>query len=145
LGDTTEDVLGPIDYLVVEFPGNKFNGKVLPALTDLIARGTVRILDLAFIAKDGDGNITTAELEDLDDSECGTLRGLSDFLSDLVSDEELLEAAEELAPNSSAAILVWENTWAVPFVTAMRASGGEVVATGRLAASDVIDALAATD
>ncbi len=145
MGDTTEDVLGPIDYLVVEFPGNKFNGKVLPALTDLIARGTVRILDLAFIAKDGDGNITTAELEDLDDSECGTLRGLSDFLSDLVSDEELLEAAEELAPNSSAAILVWENTWAVPFVTAMRASGGEVVATGRLAASDVIDALAATD
>jgi uncharacterized membrane protein len=138
-------VLGPIDYLVVEFPGNKFNGKVLPALTDLIARGTVRILDLAFVAKDADGNVTTAELEDLDDMEAGALKGLAAFLSDVVSDEELLGAGAELAPNSSAAILVWENTWAVPFVKAVRGSDGEVVASGRLATADVLDALAATD
>jgi hypothetical protein len=145
LGDTPEDVLGPIDYLIVEFPGNKFNGKVLPALTDLIAHGTVRVLDLAFVAKDADGNITTAELEDLDDMECGPLKGLAGFLSDVVSDEELLGAGAELAPNSSAAILVWENTRAVPFVKAVRASSGEVIASGRLATADVLDALAATD
>jgi hypothetical protein len=136
----TSDTLGPIDYIVLEFPGNKFNGQVLPALTDLIARGTVRILDLAFISKDADGSVAFGELEDLDD--IGPLQGMSAFLADLVAEEDLAAAAEELKPNSTAVVIIWENTWAAPFVAAVRGSNGEVVASGRLAAADVIDALA---
>jgi hypothetical protein len=136
----TSDALGPIDYLMVEFPGNKFNGQVLPALTDLIARGIVRILDLAFMTKDADGSVAFGELEDLDD--IGPLQGLSAFLADVVSEEDLAAAAKELPANSSAVVIVWENTWAAPFAKAVLDSGGEVVASGRLAGSDVLDALA---
>lgn len=137
----TDDLLGPIDFLLVEFPGNQFNGELLPALTRLIADGTVRILDLAFVTKDADGTVGFVEIEDLGD-EIGPLCELSAFLVELVGEEDLVAAAEELAPNSSAALIVWENTWAAPFARAMRRSGGEVVASGRLATADVLAQLA---
>ncbi|HYZ98834.1 MAG TPA: DUF6325 family protein [Acidimicrobiales bacterium] len=140
----TSDMLGPIDYLVVEFPGNKFNGQILPALTRLIAHGTVRVLDLAFVTKDADGVVSYGEIEDLDDDEVGSLKGLSAFLADVVSEEDLAVAAAELSPNSSAALIVWENTWAAPFAHAVRGSGGELIASGRLPASAVLDLLANT-
>ena len=135
----SDGLLGPIDYLVVEFPGSQFNGRVLPALTDLIAGGMVRILDLAFVAKDDSGDVLIAELEDLDD--LGGLEGIGQFLSDLIAEEDLLAAGEVLEPGSSAAVLVWENTWAVPFARAVRESGGEVIASGRLAGVDVVNHL----
>jgi Family of unknown function (DUF6325) len=140
--DASADTLGPIDFLVVQFPGNKFNGRVLPALTDLIARGLVRVMDLAFVAKDADGNVVMGELEDLPGDETGGLHGLSAFIADVVSEEDLNAIADELEPNSSAAVLVWENRWAVPFVTAVRESDGEVVSSGRLASAAVLGALA---
>jgi hypothetical protein len=141
LSESSTEVLGPIDYLVVEFPGNKFNGEVLPALTDLIARGLVRVLDLAFVAKDEDGTVVIGEIEDLAD-ELGPLCELSTFLADLVTEVDLEAAGEMLAPNSTAAVIVWENTWAAPFVAAVRGSAGEVVASGRLAGADVLAAIA---
>lgn len=134
------DVLGPIDFLVVEFPGNDFNGEILPAMIDLIAAGTVRLLDLAFVTKDDAGDTAVLELEDLPD--LGALGGIASFLADLLTPEELQATADELEPNSSAAVLIWENTWAVPFVRAVTGSGGQVVASGRLVGSQVIEALA---
>lgn len=128
---------------MVEFPGNQFNGNVLPALTDLIARGTVRVLDLAFVTKDADGSVAYGELEDLPDADVGPLKGLGAFLADLVTEDDLAAAAAELAPNSSAAMIVWENTWAAPFAQAVRESGGEVMASGRIPATEILDALAA--
>jgi hypothetical protein len=136
-----DDVVGPVDYLVVEFPGNRFNGQIVPSLVDLIARGLVRIIDLAFVTKDGNGGAAIVEIEDLDEASAGPLRGLLPFLCDLVGEEDLLAAADALAPNSSALIVVWENTWAAPFATAVRASGGEVVASGRIPAGDLLAAL----
>jgi len=143
VSEATTEGLGPIDYLVVEFPGNQFNGGVLPALTDLIARGLVRVLDLALVSKADDGTVTMGEIEDLGD-EIGRLSELADFLTDLVTEEDLEAAAEVLEPNSTAAIIVWENTWAVPFVAAVAGSGGEVIASGRLVAADVLNALTST-
>lgn len=138
---TDTDQLGPIDYTVIEFPGSQFNGKVIPALNDLIAAGLVRILDVAFVAKGDDGEVVVAELEDLGD--LGPLAGLAGFLSDLLADEDLMAVAEEMEPGSSAAVLIWENRWAVPFIAAVRGSGGEFVASGRLAGAAVLEALAA--
>ena len=136
------DGLGPIDYLVVEFPGNKFNGDVVPALTALIARGLVRVLDLAFVAKDDDGNVVALEIEDLEGLD-PALQQIAGFLADLVTEDDLLEIAQELPAGSSAAVIVWENTWAARFASAVRESGGEVVATGRLITSEVLEALEA--
>lgn len=138
---TDNQTLGPIDFLLVEFPGNKFNGEVLPSLVDLIATGSIRILDLAFIAKDESGDAVFGELEDVED--LGPISGLGAFLSDLISEEDLTSAAEGLPANSSALMIVWENTWAIPFINAVRGSGGDVVASGRLASSDVLAALEA--
>src|SRR6187397_1246780 len=121
-GVTDNQTLGPIDFLLVEFPGNKFNGEVLPTLVDLIATGSVRILDLAFIAKDESGDAVFGELEDVED--LGPISGLGAFLSDLISEEDLTSAAEDLPANSSALMIVWENTWAIPFINAVRGSGG---------------------
>lgn len=140
----TSDMLAPIDYLIVEFPGNKFNGQILPALTRLIADGTVRVLDLAFVTKGADGAVAFGEIGDLDDGEVGPLKGLSAFLADILSEEDLAAAATQLSPNSSAALIVWENTWAAPFAQAVRSSGGEVIASGRLPATTVLDLLADT-
>jgi uncharacterized membrane protein len=136
LSDAATETLGPIDYLVVEFPGNKFNGEVLPALVDLIARGLVRVLDLAFVSKDADGAMVVGEVDDIVDG--GLLGEISGFLVDLITMEDLESAAEVLEPNSSAAVLIWENTWAAPFVQAVRASKGEVIASGRLAGAEVL-------
>ena len=140
-GVTDNQTLGPIDFVLLEFPGNKFNGEVLPALVDLLATGAIRVLDLAFIAKDESGDAVFGELEDLED--LGPISGLGAFLSDLISEEDLAGAAADLPANSSALMIVWENAWAVPFITAVRGSGGDVVASGRLASSDVLAALEA--
>jgi hypothetical protein len=145
VADAATETLGPIDYLVVEFEGAEFDGTVLEAVTELIARGTVRILDVAIVAKDADGMLAGMELEDLDGFVGGPLEGLSNFIADIVTEEELMTAGQGLSPGSCAIVLVWENTWAVPFVVAMRAKGGEVTASGRLASADVIAALAATN
>jgi len=128
----TIDELGPVDYVVIEFPGNKFNGDIAPALGDLIDRKLIKVLDLVFIAKDADGSIEGLELDDLEDSIAGEIEKLEVEIAHLLSEDDVINVAEALEPGSSAAVLVWENAWAAPFASAVRRSGGQLVASGRI-------------
>lgn len=141
-GDALE--MGPIDYILVEWPGRQPNGEVAPQLVDLVDRGLIRILDLVFISKDEDGSVTALEISDLGDevAELAIFEGAS---SGLLGDEDVEEAAGVLEPGTSAALLVFENSWAAPFVGAVRRSGGELVASGRIPAEDVLAALDAAE
>ena len=124
--------IGPVDYMIVAFPGNKFEGKIAPALADLVEAGTIRIIDLAFVGKNADGDIVAFELTDLDpDVRAGFEReGIE--VNGLFNEEDLQAAGEELEPNSSAALLVWENVWAREVAQAMRDAGGELLDFERL-------------
>lgn len=136
--------MGPIDYLLVEWPGRQPNGEVAPHLIDLVDRGLIRILDLAFVAKDEDGTVAGLELSDLGDgaAELEVFEGAS---SGLLSDDDLAEAGAALEPGTSAALLVFENTWAAPFAAAVRRSGGQLVASGRIPVNEVLAALEAAE
>jgi hypothetical protein len=119
--------IGPVEYVIIGFPGNQFKGEIVPALADLVDGGTVRILDLVFVMKDIEGNITTAEYEDLP--------GMDDLDGDadgLFNEDDLLIAAERLEPNSSGLFIVWEDTWATPLAVAIRGAGGVIVAGERI-------------
>jgi hypothetical protein len=118
--------IGPVDYLIVAFPGNQFRGEIAPALADLVEAGTIRIIDIAFASKDGNGDVAVFELSDLDPDVREGLEKLGATSAGLFNEEDLIAAAEALDPNSSAALLVWENTWAKPVVDAIRAAGGEL-------------------
>ena len=126
------DELGPVDWLVVEFPGSRFRGEIAPALDELVEMGTIRVLDLLLIKKGEDGSLDFYELSDLEESELGTLRGYEAELAMLLSAEDVEAVAEAVEPGSSAALLVWENSWAAPFASAVRRAGGQLVATGRI-------------
>jgi hypothetical protein len=142
----SEDLeLGPIDYYVVEFPGSKMTGEGLPILVDLVDRGIIRILDLVFVRKEFDGSVTGLAIADLDGDGQLDLAVFEGASSGLLSDSDIKDAGGILEPGSSAGIIVLENRWAAPFVGAMRRSGAEVVATGRIPAQDVIDALEAAE
>ena len=136
--------MGPVDYLLVEWPGRQPNGEVAPHLVDLVDRGLIRILDLALIAKDEDGTVAGIELADLGDggAELSVFEGAS---SGLISDEDLGEAGSALEPGTSAALLVFENTWAAPFAAAVRRSGGQLVASGRIPVEAIEAALDAAE
>jgi uncharacterized protein DUF6325 len=136
--------IGPIDYILVEWSGRQPDGEVAPHLVDLVERGLIRILDLVFVAKGEDGEVAAIELADLGGEvpELAIFEGAS---SGLLSDEDVAEAGGVLEPGTSAALLVFENTWAGPFVAAVRRSGGELVASGRIPAQDVLDALEAAE
>jgi uncharacterized membrane protein len=118
--------IGPVEYMVVGFPENRFTGDIAPALAELVEAGTIRIIDLAFVGKDTDGTVTAFELGDLD-SEVGA--AFSKIVSEsggFLNDEDVDAVAEELEPNSSAALLVWEDVWAAKVAEAIRAAGGEL-------------------
>ena len=136
--------MGPIDYLVIEFPGNRMTGEGWPLLVDLVERGIIRILDLGFIRKDEDGSVVGLSLQDLGDegAELSVFEGAS---SGLLGDDDLAEAANAVEPGCSAGVLVYENTWAAPFATAMRRSGGELVAFGRIPINALLAAVDAED
>jgi hypothetical protein len=140
-GDTDLDELGPVDWIVVEFPGSKFNGEIAPALTDLVERDLVRVLDLLVLKKDLDGSVEAFELSDLDAGEVGALHSLDEGIAELLSDSDVEAVAAALEPGSSAALLVWENTWAAPFGAAVRHSGGQLVAGGRVPTQAILAAL----
>ena len=124
--------IGPVDYLVVGFPGNKFRGEIAPALAELVEAGTIRIIDLAFVGKDGEGNALAMELTELDPDVQEGLEKAGVEVGGLLNEDDLIDAAESLEPNSSAALLVWENVWARKVAQAMRDAGGELVAFERL-------------
>ena len=137
----TIDELGPVDYVVIEFPGDKFNGEIAPALNDLVDRSVVKVLDLVLIRKDADGSFEGFELEDLEETEIGDLHRLEVDMAHILSEDDVAAVAEALEPNSSAAVLVWENAWAAPFASAVRRSGGQLVAGGRIPIQALIAAL----
>ena len=119
--------IGPVEYLIVAFPGNQFKGEIIPALADLVEAGTIRIIDLAFVMKDADGAVVTAELGDLDSEVFKAFDALSPETMGLLNEEDLAAAGEELDPNSSAALLVWEDTWATTLRDAIVNAGGELL------------------
>lgn len=137
------DELGPVDWIVVEFPGSKLTGEIAPILKDYVDRGLIRILDLLFLKKDGDGNFEAFEALDLDDSEIGELRAYETALAMLLSEQDVADLAETIEPGSSAAVLVWENLWAAPFGAAVRHAGGHLAASGRIPIQAVIAAIEA--
>ena len=122
----------PVEYLVVAFPGNRFKGEIAPALHDLVESGTIRIIDLAFVAKDANGDVAAFEVSDLDPDVQDALAKMGAEESGLFNEEDLTAAAEELEPNSSAALLVWEDLWAGRLADAIRDAGGELLDLGRI-------------
>jgi uncharacterized membrane protein len=126
------DEIGPVEYLIVAFPGNRFRGEIAPALADLVEAGTIRIIDIAFVGKDEDGDVAAFELTELDADVREGLQNLGVEVTGLFNEDDLMAAAEELDPNSSAALLVWEDVWARKVAQAMRDAGGEVFDFGRL-------------
>jgi hypothetical protein len=136
--------MGPIDYLVLEWPDRQPDGRALPHLVDLVDRGLVRILDLAFITKDVDGNVAGVELAEIADQveEIRVFEGVS---SGLIGDDDISEAAAALEPGVSAALLIYENRWAAPFASALRRSGAQMVASGRIPVQAVEAALDAIE
>ena len=126
------DELGPVDWIVVEFPGNKFKGEIAPELQTLVERNIVRVLDLLIMKKDEEGTLEAFELSDLDESELGAMRSYETELAMLLSEDDVTAVAAAVQPGSTAAVLVWENTWAAPFGSAVRRAGGQLVASGRI-------------
>ena len=138
------DEIGPIDYLLVEWPGQQPNGEVAPHLIDLVERGIIRVLDLAVFTKGEDGTLAAIELEDLG-GPAEHLKVFHGVSSGLIHEDDLGEAAEALEPGTSAALLVYENSWAAPFASAVRRSGGQLVANGRIPVQAVLAALDALE
>jgi len=137
------DSIGPVDVAVILFDGNKFNGDVAPALADLNDSGTVRIIDLALVRKGADGTATVIEANDADVAD--TFEGVSETQFDLLSEEDLAEIADGLEADSSALVVVWENTWAARFAAAVRGSRGRVITQERIPRETVLRAIAALD
>jgi len=129
---TTATEIGPVDYMIVAFPGNQFTGEIAPALADLVEAGTIRIIDIAFVGKDADGDAIAFELTELDPDVQKGLDNLGIEVGGLLNEDDLITTAEELEPNTSAALLVWENVWARDVKQAIMNSGGQLVAFERL-------------
>ncbi len=136
----TDVELGPIDYLVVEWPAGKLpSGEGLPLLVDLVDRGVIRVLDIAFVRKEDDGTVVGLDLSEFDgDPVLTVFEGAS---SGLLGDDDYTEAGAALEPGCSAALLVYENTWAAPFASALRRSGAQLVANGRIPVNALLAAL----
>jgi hypothetical protein len=147
MADTDIDVdeLGPVDWLVVEFPGSKFNGEIAPKIQDLVDRGIVRILDLLFIRKAEDGSIEAFEISDLDDSEVGVFRAYENAVAHLLSEDDVSALASSMERGATAAVLVWENIWAAPVASAIRHAGGQLVANGRIPIQALLAAIEADE
>jgi len=130
--DTDIDELGPVDYLVVEFPPGQanFSGEVLAELVALADAGTIRVLDLLVLVKDADGSVDGFEIDELEEAD--ELRVLETELAEILAAEDVAHLAEAMEPGSVAGVVVWENTWAAPFASAARRAGGQLIATGRI-------------
>ena len=134
--------IGPVEYMVVAFPGNKFRGEIAPALADLANSGTIRIIDLAFVSKGADGSISAMEFEDLESDAARAFKALEATVGDLVNQDDLRAIGEELDPNSSAAVLVWEDVWATRLANAISDADGVLLDLERLPRPVVQAALA---
>lgn len=122
--------LGPVEYIVINFPGNRFDGSIAPAIEDLVVRGVVHILDLVFVRKDADGSITTFEYDELEAG--GAFAAIDGEADGLLSEADVAELAEGLEADSSALFILWEDLWAAHLGQAVRAAGGELAGGGRI-------------
>ncbi|MFJ3975316.1 DUF6325 family protein [Streptomyces sp. NPDC090021] len=144
--DMSENIetMGPVDYLIVEFPGNRMNGEGLPLLVDLVDRGIIRILDLVFVRKDADGSVVALGLKDAGGGEMD-LTVFEGAASGLLGQDDIDEAGAALEAGNSAGILVYENVWAAPFARALRRSGAQLVAGGRIPVQALLASLDAME
>jgi hypothetical protein len=139
------DTMGPISYLIVEFPENKLTGEGFPILVDLVDRGVIRIIDLLFVACDKDGSIHAIDLRDLDNSGNVDLTVFEGASSGILDDSDMADAASVIQPGSAAGILIFENRWATSFVDALRRGGGQLVAAGYIPQDQIAASLDATE
>jgi hypothetical protein len=139
------DVMGPISYLIVEFPENRLTGEGFPILVDLVDSGVIRIVDLVFVARDDDGTLQAIELRDLDTSGNVDLTIFEGASSGILDDSDVADAASVIEPGSAAGILIFENRWATSFVDALRRGGGQLVAAGYIPQDAIVAALDATE
>ena len=139
------EAMGPISYLVVEFPGNKMTGEGFPLLVDLVDRGIIRILDLVFVTRETDGTVRAIDLRDIDRDGRVDLTVIEGASSGLLDESDLADAAPVIEPGSSAGILIFENRWATQFTQALRRGGAQLVAAGYIPQDDVAASLDATD
>lgn len=130
---------GPVDIAIVAFPGNQFSGGIAPALVDAVDKGIVKVIDLVMVTKDEAGDVEAVEFSDFAPAVQEALDVLGVENAGLVTDEDIALVAEQIAPNSSVAMIVWENLWAIPLVSEFQASGAEVIAMHRVGAAEVAE------
>ena len=136
--------LGPVDYIAVAFPGNKFSGKIIPTIKELQDSGTIRVLDLVIISKDAEGNVAAIEVAEADPEQAAALAVLGIEGQNLLGQEDFEDFGAALEPNSTCGLMIWENLWAAPFVAAVRDADGILLAQGRIPAAVVEEAMAET-
>ena len=141
--DTSLDDLGPVDYLIVEFPAgaSNFTGEMAAELLALVDSGTIRVIDIVILTKDEDGSVEAMELSDV--GELGELQALEAQLAELLAAEDIAHLAAAMEPGSTAGVLIWENLWAARFASAARHSGGQLIATGRIPIQAIIASIEA--
>jgi hypothetical protein len=135
---------GPLEYIAIGFPGNKFSGEIIPAIKELQDAGTIRVLDLVIISKDANGDVTAIELSEASPEQAAVLATLGIESRNLLGQEDVDEIGEALDPNSTAGLMIWENVWAARFAQAVRNADGVLVANGRIPAELVEDVAAAS-
>jgi hypothetical protein len=137
--------LGPVDYLIVEFPAGKsnFTGEMAKELLALVDAGTIRVIDVLILTKNEDGTVDAKELSDIE--ELGELQALEAQLAELLAAEDVDQLAAAMEPGSTAGVLIWENLWAAPFASAARRSGGQLIANGRIPIQAIIASIEADD
>jgi hypothetical protein len=142
---TPLDQLGPVDYIVVEFPAGQsnFTGEMAQELLALVDSGTVRVIDILILTKAADGSVEAMELSDFD--ELGPLQQIETELAELLAADDVANLAAAMDPGSTAGVLIWENLWAAPFASAARRSGGQLIADGRIPIQAIIASLEADD
>jgi hypothetical protein len=142
---TEIDELGPVDYLVVEFPAGKsnFSGEMAAELASLAESGTIRVLDLMILHKADDGTVEAFEIDDLDEAD--ELRALETGIAEILAAEDVVHLAEAMENGSTAGVLVWENSWAAPFASAARRAGGQLIATGRIPIQAIVASIEAEE
>ena len=143
--DTSLDELGPVDYLVVEFPAgtSNFNGEMAAELVTLVDSGTIRVIDVLILTKDEDGAVDAMELSDV--GELGELQQIEAQLAELLAADDVAHLAAAMDPGSTAGVLIWENLWAAPFASAARRAGGQLIANGRIPIQAIIASIEADD
>ena len=143
--EATLDELGPVDFVIVEFPADRanFTGEMADALVALVEAGTIRIIDLLILVKDSDGSIDSMELSDLADM--GPLQTIEAELAELLAEEDVVHLAAAMDPGSTAGVIIYENLWAAPFASAARRAGGQLIANGRIPMQAIIAAIEADE